>query len=1050
MLGNLSSTARAQVVDSETQFSPATPESTNLDSPKINENHQIPPSTIPSNLSLPETEPHPLHSNPVRLSQTQSEENQPSLEVQPPPAQPDESPVIELEQPSRPLTEAEFLAEPVNPPTTTPPVESEPINPNTAQTSETTPSYSLKVNPRLGVQFTTGPGVGYSDSYGSFEGFVPLGQTPGSNLTFLEGRLLLSTENALASGNIILGHRFYSPNNNRTFGGYVAFDARNTGNSSFNQLGVGVETLGETWDARANAYFPIGDTRQLAQEQVFNSPISVSDPFFQGNFLAQTRNQQRLINRRYEAAMTGFDVEAGVKVAQLGQTGDLRAYGGLYYYDAPGSSGGVGWRTRLEARRSDTFKLGLAVSGDPTFGTNVVLSVGLSFPSSRPSRIKKSDQVVARLGDSVTRNSYIAVDEQVESQSLTLQDTVFVTNPATGQPWRFRHVNLGIGTGNGTFESPTGTMAEALTVAQANDIVYVQPGTNPGVPAFQIPDGVSVLSTGPVQQINTVQLGTFQLPLSGAGVFPTVTGTVTMGNNTTLSGFAISSTTGPGVLGTGVSNVTLRDNAIANSATQGISLQNVTGAVIRNHTISNSASEGISLNNVTGVEIGNTAIANSATQGISLQNVTGAAIGNSTITNSGSQGILMENVNGVEIGNSTITDSASEGIALNNSAEVVIRDNAIANSGTQGISLGNITGAEIRNNTIANSGSEGVLLENVAGQVVATNNRITNSGAEGFSINNNQGQINLNLTENTITGNGASADDGDGVNIELRNNALGTFNIANNQIANNSGVGGIADGIDIKLFDAAQSQFNIANNQILDNQFKGTSIELESTANGTFNLIGNTIANNQGDGAAIRLSDSAQGTVTLANNQITNNGIYGVGISLSSNTQGTFNITNNTISDNTDNGIFAQISDNAQGTLNILNNPEIARNGFYGILTATNQNAILRTLIESNNIVSNPSSGLSISSFDEAQTFAGVRFNTLTGGELGDVEAITISPDATICLQPRNNTIGTLFLFDLLGGPIQVEEGTLSTNTITTSNLDGWSGTTVPLGTCGF
>ncbi|HEY9709321.1 MAG TPA: hypothetical protein V6D48_14045 [Oculatellaceae cyanobacterium] len=74
----------------------------------------------------------------------------------------------------------------------------------------------------------------------------------------------------------------------------------------------------------------------------------------------------------------------------------------------------------------------------------------------------------------------------------------------------------------------------------------------------------------------------------------------------------------------------------------------------------------------------------------------------------------------------------------------------------------------------------------------------------------------------------------------------------------------------------------------------------------------------------------------------------------------------------------------------------------------------------------------------------------MTDNGLSDLEAITISPSSTICLQPRNNTINLLVLFDAVGGPIQVEAGTLPTNQISTSNLSNWSGTTVPAGTCCF
>lgn len=780
----------------------------------------------------------------------------------------------------------------------------------TAQTTATPTESTVKILPRVGVNFTSGSGVGYSSSFTSLEGFLPLSSGTTNNLPFLEGRVLLSTENALLSSNLVLGYRTYNPKDNRILGGYVAYNTRDTGNSNFNQLGVGVESLGD-WDVRANAYIPVGDTRQKTQETISNNNLSLSEPVFQGNFLAQTRTQQGQINRRFEAAMAGFDVEAGTKIARIGKTGELRGYAGLYYYDAPGSADILGFSTRLEARPTDNLRLGVSLSNDATYGTNLVLSVGANFPGTRPRNIGKENTVLARLGESVARNVNIVVDEQQEVESFTRQETVFVTNPNTGQPWRFQHVNLGIGTGNGTFESPTGDVASALAVAQPEDIVYVQPGTNPSIPAFQIPDRVQVLSTGPVQLINTVE-GNLQLPSSAAGVRPQVTGTVTIGNRTTLSGFEIATTTGAGIAGTNISDVTIRENAIASSV------------------------------------------------------------------------------------------------------------------------------------------SEGILLQNVTGQVAIANNTINNSGLEGFSLRNNQGQVTLLLTENSIANNGAAADDGDGVNVELSNSATGTFNIEKNAIANNSSNSGIADGIEIRIFDNASGTFNVSNNQISRNQFKGINIQLDSTSAGTFNITNNSIQENLDDGITLQLNDQATGTFNISNNpEISQNGLFGIAILLSDSTSGTFNITSNTIQENQNNGVNIQLNDTAAGTINVSNNQQIARNGLNGIFTTTNETSQLRLTIDSNQISDNSFTSLSINSFDSSNTFASVALNTLTGGSLGDLEVIASGVDDTICLRSRQNTIGNLLLDDSLGGTIQAEDG-ISTNNIATSNVTNWSGTNVAAGSCGF
>ncbi|MDX2228387.1 MAG: right-handed parallel beta-helix repeat-containing protein [Leptolyngbyaceae cyanobacterium bins.349] len=770
------------------------------------------------------------------------------------------------------------------------------------------------ISPKVGGTFTTGPGVGYSSSFTGIKGFLPITQRPGQTITFTEGQAFVDTGNGNPGANLVVGHRVYDQKSDRIYGGYLAYDHRNTGKNSFNQVGLGLETLGRSWDARVNAYLPIGDTRQLTSETSSSTTTLSGDPFFTSNFLGVNRTIQQQIHRRFEAAAAGVDVEAGGKIASLGRTGELRGYGGMYYFGAPQGEGTVGWRTRLEARPNENLQVGVALSRDNNYGTNVALTLGVTFPTngSGTKRDRPVDPLVARLGDSVYRNSQIVLDRQVETRRNTVQDVALLTNPATGQPWRFRHAVPGVGTGAGTFENPTGTVAEALAVAQPDDIVYVQPGTNPGIPAFTIPDRVQVLSTGPVQRIDTVERGNLALPLSGAGVLPTVTNTVTLGNSTTLSGFAITAPNGAGIVG-------------------------------------------------------------------------------------------------------------------NNLNQVTIRDNAIANTGTQGI-----------------------LLNNVSGPVAITDNTIQRAGAEGISLNNNQGQVDLLLTRNQILNSGRNSPDGDGVNLELRNNATGNFTVTNNTIANSSGSGGIADGVEIQLFNGANGTFNLADNIITRSQRSGVAIAQEATAQGTFNLSRNNIFNNLVNGVDLALSDNAQNQLNLDGNTIANNRVNGVQAVVSNQASSTLNVTNNTINNNQDSGILLQTADQARITANLLNNT-ITNNPRNGILTRANDTSQLRVLAQSNQITGNGAAGagVSINNEDNALTVAGIRNNTITGNGSNDVEVINIAPGNT-CVQPLNNAIGSLTFDDDngSGGRIQVEDGLLPTNTIGILNTLFWSNTTVPGGTC--
>ncbi|NES21947.1 MAG: hypothetical protein F6K41_24230, partial [Symploca sp. SIO3E6] len=611
----------------------------------------------------------------------------------------------------------------------------------------------LRILPNFGVGYTTS-GASH-DGFGRFEAFIPLGQNPGKNLTFLEGRLLLDNDTNISS-NLILGHRFYDFDRKRIFGGYLAYDSRNTDSSSFHQLGAGWESLGEYWDFRTNFYIPIGDTRQLVAENISQTTPVFSNPFFQGNFLVMSGSRERRETRLWEAAMTGLDVEAGVKIIDLGKTGELRGYVGGYYYDAAESDSILGWRTRLEARPHDNLRLGLSVQNDGTFGTNVVFSIGGSFPGNRTSP-RKSEQVLARLGESVTRQQQITIDEQWESELFVENLTLTATNPDTNQPYFFHHVSLGTVVGDGTFENPFGQVQSAIDVAQSGNIVYVQFGENLGIPAFTIPDGVSVLSTAPIQQItasfnNLTGVSVFdtgvinvQLPLSGSGNLPTVTDTVTLGNNTILSGFALANVEGNGIEGANIQNFTVRDNQITNATGQGINLVNIDGTnIIRNNQITDSGGAGIfaqTANSQQQLTLENNTISGSGQQGINLANLSGISIvRNNQITNSGGAGIFAQAANSQQqltLENNTISGSGQQGINLANLSGIsIVRNNTITNSGGAGISAQTAGNSQqeltLENNTISGSGQQGINLANLSGISIVRNNTITNSGAEGF------------------------------------------------------------------------------------------------------------------------------------------------------------------------------------------------------------------------------------------------------------------------------------------------------------------------------
>jgi trimeric autotransporter adhesin len=711
-----------------------------------------------------------------------------------------------------------------------------------AQAQSATTEPQPVIRPRVGASFTT-EGSG-TDQFAGFEGFIPLLQTPGENLTYLQGRLLLSTENSALGGNLLLGHRFLSDDKNYLVGGYVSYDNRNTGNAVFNQLGAGFEALSESLDFRTNFYLPIKNKSALLSQQFLGSSS------FQGNSLAlDTLNQ-------VQEAFTGFDAEVGTRLVRLG-SGDLRGYAGLYYYTSENIAGFVGARGRLVARPNDSLVAGLTLQSDAQFDTRLIFNIGVSLPGSgSSSRRSKQPDILARLGESPERQSSVTVD------NLLVRDTVAAVNPDTGIPLTFQHVNLGLGNSNGTIESPFGTVQEALNVAKPGDIVYVRTGTNPGIPDFTIPNNVRVLSAALPRTFKT-QIGNIQLPGSGSGVRPTITGTVTLSNNTTLDGFAITNSPMEGIFGENISNVSISNNTITNSASNAILLFDVTGSVnILDNTIDK-----------TGINVDG-----SANSGISINNSIG-------------QGSFL-------IGRNTVKNATFRGIGMGFSgnagaSSLDIRDNQITGNQDSGIYIGTANNSEV-NTTISGN--------------TATENR-----GVGIEINTqNDSKVNA-----TISGNTTSSNKNGGIYV-LFSNKQGNATISNNRVENNTDSTNPRrriTGVDVTYAASSTGNTTISNNTVSGTQGGGIELNTFENANVTTIISGNTVTGNRGlDSRGLPVaavlaatSDNSQANVTIRDNTITNN-LIGISATTNDSAKLTGLIESNNVTNNPQGGIIVTAS----------------------------------------------------------------------------------------------------------------------------------------------
>jgi trimeric autotransporter adhesin len=785
--------------------------------------------------------------------------------------------------PARTLQEAQWQAQPLTQSTAVPANSLTVTSPAIAQTPAPTPTFVvLPISARVGVGYNSPSGG--TEGFGRLEGFVPLWQVPGSAIAFAEGRLLLDN-GANLGANLLLGFRRYVPNQDRIWGAYVAYDQRTTEHSSFNQIGLGLESLGAI-DVRVNGYIPVGQTRNNYATNLFDTGTRINNDSlrFQGNRLLYDTFRQQIENRYYEAAMAGFDAEVGGKLLALGQFGSLRGYGGFYYLTAVGSESVLGWRARLEAKPTDYLTFGLGVQGDGIFGTRAFVSVGATFPGTRGGRKPSGSETLARLGDSVGRTQQIVVDEQKETTILIEENIgLLAMNPATGDPWRFVHVILGNSTGNGTYESPFGTMTPALADAQSdgNNIVYVNPGSNPGIPGFRVPDRVQVLSTGVTQPLDVVTLGQINLPGSGTTALPLVTSTIFMGNQSVLSGFDITLPDDnldfdprwegeepfdeededeqeplDGIVADNVTGFTVRDNIVRN-AYRGVYItaegQPVTGTVTNNQV--ERSGNGI-IAELEDAEANLTLTNNRITLPPTMINYEGWSCGiclgsfgdeNSTFTIANNQinfpGSTEEEYysSGIGIGIDSYTDDPE-----NRETQRII---TLANNRVQG--------AE------ADQYLEGVHIDSGGG--------INTLLVDGNQFDRLDEGIILHLDEQTLTAtvtNNQIRVEGNAIRVDLGTVDSPSFTVANNQVES----GGDNDAIEIALFSDSNIQtLAIRGNQVNvegDNK-DGIDVSVYDESDVQNLIIDANQVSNSEDGVYLYVDEDSTVTTSITNNQVT-------------------------------------------------------------------------------------------------------------------------------------------------------------------------------------
>lgn len=532
----------------------------------------------------------------------------------------------------------------------------------------------------------------------------------GDGLLFGDSRLTYANDGGLA-WSFGGGYRQYITSWDAVLGGYGYFDRDQINGSHFSQWSVGAELLAHRWEARANFYQPFDETSEQTASRV--DPTSVT-------FVDQ--NIQFTPINTFAEALEGYDAEIGFLFpGKFSERIDLRGFGGGYSYEGVGQARFSGFSARMQADIGEWLELGLKLTDDEVFHTNVTFNAIVHFGSFE-SQEHTRRSAIQRMAEPVRRNLNIA------SNVSEIRGAAQVALKTDGTPFVIAHVNSSAPAGGtGAVNSPFNQLQ--LGLSSPSDIVFTHAGsTFTAAPnnSVALADNQSLFGEGLIgfpsgvrQVVNPItlpdigelilpdsptfaaNLDTFGLDASQAVLQrPTLsnslndvgaTNIVTMGNNSSFGGFIIDGNPASAANGIGIDAVDgafIRDVLVQNVGGAGVLIEDTaanTSTTILDTIIDTATGAGLQVNRGAGnigfnatsttLDPSFAAIFNSSGPAVLIEDRTGGNINmfGSTIDDIGGEGIvirgndpLMPTLGNITIDNANIDSSTSTGIAITN------------------------------------------------------------------------------------------------------------------------------------------------------------------------------------------------------------------------------------------------------------------------------------------------------------------------------------------------------------------------------------------------
>ena len=313
--------------------------------------------------------------------------------------------------------------------------------------------------PQINFDTNFGEGLGYTEEYYRMNAMVPWHIVPGQTVMMFDAAAAVNDDGRGTFGGGLI-YRNFDAARNRIFGwnAYYDLDQAVQDDDGYHRIGIGMESLGQWIDFRANGYYVLGDDYSVLSDQLVDSCS------FIGHNIINTRE------REIETAFSGVDVEVGGPVPFLGHYG-INGYVGGYYLDNDIAGDTTGVSVRVETLINDMTTANFMYTNDDLLGDNAFATLSISLPRWRTRGWFKPRVMQERLGERVQRSNRIHTD------IATFRNREAAINPLDGQPYELLYVNPNLVTnGDGSVENPFSSVDALIAANGANyDILSIAP-----------------------------------------------------------------------------------------------------------------------------------------------------------------------------------------------------------------------------------------------------------------------------------------------------------------------------------------------------------------------------------------------------------------------------------------------------------------------------------------------------------------------------------------------------------------------------------------------